>query len=180
MKTKEKSVQIQEVIIRESKNFRSGQINNPGSNQVKNTQEVGRRFTTRCKPLVTLGNKTVRLNFLGKINNKRATGQINPKWTCTRMMGRRRRETAHDLKHITSSVKHCYGTARNSGPSTDFKPARRDCRCCSGAPDSPAAAPLTTPRHISPTEAGEPSGRTLPPAVHRLHSRSLWCLNLCL
>lgn len=40
MKTKEKSVQIQEVIIRESKNFRSGQISNPGSNQVKNTQEA--------------------------------------------------------------------------------------------------------------------------------------------
>lgn len=126
MKTKERSVQIQEVIIRESKNLRSGRINNPGSNQVKNTQEVGiswssskmkrslhkwiyRSFTTRCKPLVTLRNKKVRLNFLEKINNKRATGQMNPKWTCTRMMGRRSRETAHDLKHITSSVKHGRG-----------------------------------------------------------------------
>ncbi len=101
--------------------------------QIKNTlQEVGvcvskstikrrlhqseyRGFTTRCKPLVSLKNRKARLEFakrhLKSLHSSGTTsyGQMRPRSTCTRVMGReewRRKGTAHDPKHTTSSVKH--------------------------------------------------------------------------
>lgn len=108
------------------------------ANQVNNTlQEVGvsiskstikrrlheskyRGFTARCKPLISLKNKKARLDFAKKHLKKPAQFWKNILWTDETKINLyqndgkrkvwRRRGTAHDPKHTTSSVKHGGGS----------------------------------------------------------------------
>ncbi len=102
--------------------------------QIKNTlQEVGvcvskstikrrlhqseyRGFTTRCKPLVSLKNRKARLEFAKRHLKKPSQFWNNILWTDETKINLyqsdgkrrvwRRKGTAHDPKHTTSSVKH--------------------------------------------------------------------------
>ncbi len=102
--------------------------------QIKNTlQEVGvcvskstikrrlhqseyRGFTTRCKPLVSLKNRKARLEFAKQHLKKPSQFWNNILWTDETNINLyqsdgkrrvwRRKGTAHDPKHTTSSVKH--------------------------------------------------------------------------
>uniref|UniRef100_A0A8C5MUE3 Transposase Tc1-like domain-containing protein n=1 Tax=Leptobrachium leishanense TaxID=445787 RepID=A0A8C5MUE3_9ANUR len=105
--------------------------------QIKNTlQEVGvcvskstmkrrlhqseyRGFTTRCKPLVSLKNRKARLEFAKQHLTKPSQFWNKILWTDETKINLyqsdgkrrvwRRKGTAHDPKHTTSSVKHCGG-----------------------------------------------------------------------
>ncbi len=106
--------------------------------QIKNTlQEVGvcvskstikrrlhqseyRGFTTRCKPLVSLKNRKAKIRVCQTTSKKAFTvleqhpmdrwdqDQLVPEWWKRRVW--RRKGTAHDPKHTTSSVKHGGGS----------------------------------------------------------------------
>ncbi len=106
--------------------------------QIKNTlQEVGvcvskstikrrlhqseyRGFTTRCKPLVSLKNRKARLEFAKRHLKKPSQFWNNILWTDETKINLyqsdgkrrvwRRKGTAHDPKHTTSSVKHGGGS----------------------------------------------------------------------
>mgnify|MGYP002715355238 CR=1 FL=1 len=106
--------------------------------QIKNTlQEVGvcvskstikrrlhqseyRGFTTRCKPLVSLKNRKARLEFAKQHLKKPSQFWNNILWTDETKINLyqsdgkrrvwRRKGTAHDPKHTTSSVKHGGGS----------------------------------------------------------------------
>lgn len=106
--------------------------------QIKNTlQEVGvcvskstikrrlhqseyRGFTTRCKPLVSLKNRKARLEFAKQHLKKPSQFWNNILWTDETKINLyqsdgkrrvwRRKGTAHDPKHTTSSVKHDGGS----------------------------------------------------------------------
>ena len=106
--------------------------------QIKNTlQEVGvcvskstikrrlhqseyRGFTTRCKPLVSLKNRKARLEFAKQHPKKPSQFWNNILWTDETKINLyqsdgkrrvwRRKGTAHDPKHTTSSVKHGGGS----------------------------------------------------------------------
>ncbi len=106
--------------------------------QIKNTlQEVGvcvskstikrrlhqseyRGFTTRCKPLVSLKNRKARLQFAKRHLKKPSQFWNNILWTDETKINLyqsdgkrrvwRRKGTAHDPKHTTSSVKHGGGS----------------------------------------------------------------------
>ncbi len=106
--------------------------------QIKNTlQEVGvcvskstikrrlhqseyRGFTTRCKPLVSLKNRKARLEFAKRHLKKPSQFWNNILWTDETKINLyqsdgkrrvwRRKVTAHDPKHTTSSVKHGGGS----------------------------------------------------------------------
>ena len=99
--------------------------------QIKNTlQEVGvcvskstikkRGFTTRCKPLVILKNRKIRLEFAKQHIKKPLQFRNNILWTDETKINLyqndvkrrvwRRKGIAHDPKHTTSSVKHGGGS----------------------------------------------------------------------
>uniref|UniRef100_A0A8C5N2V1 Transposase n=1 Tax=Leptobrachium leishanense TaxID=445787 RepID=A0A8C5N2V1_9ANUR len=98
--------------------------------QIKNTlQEVGvcvskstikrrlhqseyRGFTTRCKPLVSLKNRKARLEFAKQHLTKPSQfwSKINLYQSDGKRRVWRRKGTAHDPKHTTSSVKHGGGS----------------------------------------------------------------------
>ncbi len=111
--------------------------------QIKNTlQEVGvcvskstikrrlhqseyRGFTTRCKPLVSLKNRKARLEFAKRHLKKPSQFWNNILWTDETKINLyqsdgkrrvwRRKGTAHDPKHTTSSVKHGGGSVMAVG-----------------------------------------------------------------
>ncbi len=83
-------------------------------------QSEYRGFTTRCKPLVSLKNRKARLEFAKRHLKKPSQFWNNILWTDETKINLyqsdgkrrvwRRKETAHDPKHTTSSVKHGGGS----------------------------------------------------------------------
>ncbi len=90
------------------------------NNQERLHQSEYRGFTTRCKPLVSLKNRKARLEFAKRHLKKPSQFWNNILWTDETKINLyqsdgkrrvwRRKGTAHDPKHTTSSVKHGGGS----------------------------------------------------------------------
>ncbi len=82
------------------------------NNQEKTHQSEYRGFTTRCKPLVSLKNRKARLEFakrhLKSLHSSGTTsyGQMRPRSTCTRVMGREEYGEGKELLMILSIPPH--------------------------------------------------------------------------